>query len=1010
MNLENIKTYWIDNSELNMKEFHYNSDGLVFIGYYTSDDKLAFVFNNTSDNLHSVKKLVINPLKSEVNFENPIIKWDQILKEEFDIDPVSIRPKNGNLYERFDIDYVGLDKYEELIKNPENGIIRNNLIIFDVRKNLDHAYKKEEETLIELNASSKTVETTTKTLEKIDTNILNLNKRIEKINLEPANEDTEEKKLILNEKLYKKLADQKNAKRRLKRAKSRYIKSNRVIENIRSLISNATDFLKKNKEVIVSSKNILDGDNKNVSKSFAGFSTDKVIAGKEAVMAVEGKNNNVNLSDGKKNGINFSVPNWKKQDSSLLGKDENKDPAKGDNKSFDSLKPDSSNISVNDSNNIGNINDKLKDIKNKIIEKSSVVMIKGDSHKTTTTKPIVKSFDDNNHAWHKNKIIIGTLGDYSSNLDKQSNAMYLKKYSMNSSTAISENFKHTNNNEVKKEVFRYSSNPSVKVINAKDDKLRKNIIYITIFAIMLGFILAWYFVSSKKTVESDRLYQNTNIPVQDNTVIEGSMVDENKDKKDAVFAKKEDRKIKIVKSVRMSVVKKNNIKKDIKDSKNNKLMEKKKRAIIDDKKNKETKEIEPEKADDIIVDESSVIHGENTDNSGNNDVTIKKEDDVHDTVTLTSENNDPADILEQKNVDVNIADASLALSSNAMNDNSKNDDVDKSDNSNAKKDDIANPDLIPDTLKIDAIKYDKDLISARDQYVSGVIGYMGSVNRALDIMMALGEAIVNQDDNNVQRYIVEVNKMNILWNNFRQATINSYYRNDDIHILKDGIVENSEIYDLFIDDEKLLRVYSDAHQTLFLIVRYMLDNYKDSVDSDLFDKVKEYASTPEMLGYPVLKTKLIMDAYKQVYGQNQIKSDVNLPTNEQVNSIYSDDKSTINTKQKIILTNTNDSSDVIEKEIELNDISPNKEYKIKMGVEKKKIIDKKSSKVEEYDKIININIEAVDDDAVKGTSVFDKSVNYKNGEIDTETPYIIKRNNEEEKITTDKSVSGLFVE
>ena len=187
----------------------------------------------------------------------------------------------------------------------------------------------------------------------------------------------------------------------------------------------------------------------------------------------------------------------------------------------------------------------------------------------------------------------------------------------------------------------------------------------------------------------------------------------------------------------------------------------------------------------------------------------------------------------------------------------------------------------------------------------------------------------------------------------------------------------------------------------------MLDNYKDSVDSDLFDKVKEYACTPEMLGYPILKTKFIMEAYRQVYGKDPIKSDISLPTNEQVNSMYSNNKSTVNTKRKVVFKNVNDETDTIETDVELNNISPNKEYQIKMGVEKQQSMNNDSSKVNEYEKIVNVDIESLDE--VKGTSVLDKTVNYKD-DVTGNNSYIIKHNDEEGKIKIDKDVSVDFFE
>jgi len=155
----------------------------------------------------------------------------------------------------------------------------------------------------------------------------------------------------------------------------------------------------------------------------------------------------------------------------------------------------------------------------------------------------------------------------------------------------------------------------------------------------------------------------------------------------------------------------------------------------------------------------------------------------------------------------------------------------------------------------------------------------------------------------------------------------------------------------------------------------MLDNYTEYIDEELFDQVKLYASTPEMLGYPIKKTSLIIDVYDQIYGKKpQLNNNIKLPTNEEINNLYANRETTIDAKKVITLKNVNNPNDTIETEVALNNIKVDKEYQIRVGVKSDiNTTDPEYSKKE----IINMDIDSVD--GVKGTYILDGAKNYRHG-------------------------------
>ena len=92
---------------------NYDIDGNELSAFYDSSDNLVFVLDNTVNSNKPNILLVINPDADK--------KWDEILSGNYGIDLETIRPKQDNKYQKFDIEYSGLPVYDALIRAYNNG-------------------------------------------------------------------------------------------------------------------------------------------------------------------------------------------------------------------------------------------------------------------------------------------------------------------------------------------------------------------------------------------------------------------------------------------------------------------------------------------------------------------------------------------------------------------------------------------------------------------------------------------------------------------------------------------------------------------------------------------------------------------------------------------------------------------------------------------------------------------------------------------------------------------------
>jgi len=95
---------------------HFEIAGATFAAYYDAAHKLIFVVDTTADPRTPNTMLVINP-----DSNDPSRKWDDILDNDYGVNPETVRPRKNNKYQKLDIEYAGLGIYNRLINAHASG-------------------------------------------------------------------------------------------------------------------------------------------------------------------------------------------------------------------------------------------------------------------------------------------------------------------------------------------------------------------------------------------------------------------------------------------------------------------------------------------------------------------------------------------------------------------------------------------------------------------------------------------------------------------------------------------------------------------------------------------------------------------------------------------------------------------------------------------------------------------------------------------------------------------------
>lgn len=135
--------------------------------FYDSSDNLVFVLDNTINSNKPNVLLVINPDGDR--------KWDEILSNDYDVDLETIRPKVDNKYQKLDIEYSGLNVYDNLI-NAYNAGDDLNEELNQLNILRDSAIRHS--AIARLNVANEVISKTNATIVKTKETIVQLNERI----------------------------------------------------------------------------------------------------------------------------------------------------------------------------------------------------------------------------------------------------------------------------------------------------------------------------------------------------------------------------------------------------------------------------------------------------------------------------------------------------------------------------------------------------------------------------------------------------------------------------------------------------------------------------------------------------------------------------------------------------------------------------------------------------------------------------------------------------------------
>ena len=176
--MEKANSFWQINGKYeDVREFHFSSPQMSFVAFF-KNDRIIFVIDDTCDVISPNELLIINAKEGE-NPKNPQTKWDAILKDDFGINPMEIRPKENTKYKKLDISYAPLDLYDSFVAFQTEEtlqLIEQNRQILS----LENAYERESENLLVYNKSTATLEKAQITLEKLKKKILNISKKMKK--------------------------------------------------------------------------------------------------------------------------------------------------------------------------------------------------------------------------------------------------------------------------------------------------------------------------------------------------------------------------------------------------------------------------------------------------------------------------------------------------------------------------------------------------------------------------------------------------------------------------------------------------------------------------------------------------------------------------------------------------------------------------------------------------------------------------------------------------------------
>jgi len=198
---------------------------------FLKKNNLLFVIDNTKNEITPNTRLVLEEEQNQ--------KWDEILKERFKINPESIRPKDGHLYQPLDIEYENLHLYKNYLENLNDDFLAKKIVLNREKQALKHCISRLDKETETLHKSQATVMSSRKSVNDFSEKLKRSQARqkaLEKKKKEnPKSVKPEQENKVFNQ-IEKNNEDVKSRKKRLRRAEKRVEKSKEKIVTIKKLL------------------------------------------------------------------------------------------------------------------------------------------------------------------------------------------------------------------------------------------------------------------------------------------------------------------------------------------------------------------------------------------------------------------------------------------------------------------------------------------------------------------------------------------------------------------------------------------------------------------------------------------------------------------------------------------------------------------------------------------------------------------------------------------------------
>ncbi|MDR2268667.1 MAG: hypothetical protein LBD94_00610 [Rickettsiales bacterium] len=206
---------------------NFDIDGIKLRAAYDASHRLLFVLDLTKDNILPNILLVVGDRDGR--------KWDDILQNDFGVNPESVRPRVNNKYQKLDIDYECINYYNDAITTGGADTLRPVRIgIAERQRNfrIGEAYH-------EIELARATVSEATKTISDLDEFIKSQKGKLKaakkNVGKEPP-KDSAAKILRYESRIDRAIAKKARATRRMKRAEKRIDSSTKMLNNYKDII------------------------------------------------------------------------------------------------------------------------------------------------------------------------------------------------------------------------------------------------------------------------------------------------------------------------------------------------------------------------------------------------------------------------------------------------------------------------------------------------------------------------------------------------------------------------------------------------------------------------------------------------------------------------------------------------------------------------------------------------------------------------------------------------------